>query len=57
LLFASENPGLEVLQFSLWGRNGLDGGCEALAAYRVRRRLVKQVANKTNANNEFALAA
>jgi len=43
--------------FELWGRNGLDGSCEALAAYRVRRRLAKQVALNTKANNEFALAA
>jgi hypothetical protein len=29
-----------------WGRNGLDGSCEALAAYRVGHHLVNQVANK-----------
>jgi len=27
-----------------WGRNGLDGSCEALAAYRVGHTLVKKVA-------------
>jgi len=57
MAFCFAQPTADFAFLKLWGRNGLDGSCEALAAYRVRRRLAKQVAINTKANNEFALAA